>query len=66
MSHRMTKLDVVEVCRAGGLEVSASRAEAWKRAANQGKRRYTPITEAEFEAFTAGLVEWARTAYAAD
>lgn len=69
-SHQMDKHDVVEACRLGGLEVSASRAESWSRGvqgqdAERGKRRSIAMTEAEFEAFTNGLPLWARETYQA-
>lgn len=68
ITHQMTKQDVVECCRLGGLTISASRAEAWARGVQgerleRGDHRSTAMTEAEFEAFTAGLVDWAREAY---
>lgn len=63
MSHRLTKQDVAECCRLGGLTVAVSRAEGWKRGASD-TRRHVVMTEAEFDAFTAGLVDWAREAYA--
>ena len=62
MSHRLTKSDTVECCRLGGLEISVSRAEGWKRGVSDS-RRHVAMTDAEFEAFTSGLVEWARGVY---
>jgi len=61
MSHRMTHLDVVECCRLGGLAVTRSRAEGWGR---RDERRHQRMREADFAAFTAGLVDWSRAAYA--
>lgn len=63
ISHRLTKLDIVECCRLGGLEISNSKAEAWRRASSSDHRHVTRMTEAEFDAFTRGLVDWAREAY---
>lgn len=66
ISHRLSKHDIVECCRLGGLEVSSSRAEAWRRSSSSDHRFVTKMTEEEFGAFTYGLVEWARSAYASD
>ncbi|MPM20185.1 hypothetical protein SDC9_66614 [bioreactor metagenome] len=65
-SHRMTRHDVVACCRLGGADVSASRAEAWSRRAGGDSRRSGAMTRDDFEAFTAGLVDWAREAYKDD
>lgn len=67
-SHEMSKHDVVEACRHGGVEITASRAEAWARTwrggtPDRGDRRSTAMTEAEFMGFVAGLVTWARGHY---
>lgn len=62
ISHRMSKHDVVVACQRGGLEITPSRAEAWARG-EQDARRHIAMSEAEFEAFTRGLVDWAREAY---
>jgi len=62
ISHKMERQDVVEACRSGGLEITASRAEGWARGQND-ERRYVPMQEHEFDAFTRGLVDWAREAY---
>lgn len=64
-SHQMTRGDVVEACRLGGLDITTSRAEGWSRGASD-TRRHVAMTDAEFDAFTSGLVDWAREAYAAD
>lgn len=61
-SHAMTRADIVECCRLGGLEISGSMADAWSRRAGTDARRANPMTEAQFEAFTAGLVDWIRNA----
>lgn len=61
MSHRMGHADVVEACRLGGLVVSRSKAEGWAR---RDERRHQRMGEQDFEAFTRGLVGWARAAYA--
>lgn len=66
MSHRLVKADIVECCRLGGIEISLSKAEAWRRSAASRHRHVTAMTEAEFDAFTYGLVEWAREAYRDD
>ena len=67
----MSRDDVVECVRLGGLEITRSRAEAWSRgkqggALERGARRSSPMTEAQFDAFTAGLIPWARGAYDRD
>ena len=67
-SHEMSKHDVVEACRHGGIEITNSRAEAWARAwrggaLDRGDRRSTAMTEEEFMGFVAGLVPWARGHY---
>lgn len=62
ISHQLTKHDVVECCRLGGLVISGSKAEAWKRSASN-PRRHAEMTGEEFEVFTRGLVDWAREAY---
>lgn len=51
--------EVVDICRAGGIEIAVSRVEGWKRNPRDN-RRYVVMSEAEFDAFTAGLPEWAR------
>lgn len=63
MSHRLRKHEIAECCRRGGMTISASRAEGWTRGASD-TRRHVTMTEAEFDAFTSGLVDWAREAYA--
>lgn len=55
-SHELDKREVQECCRLGGLEITVSRAEGWSRT---DARRSTVMTEAEFDAFTQGLVQWA-------
>lgn len=62
-SHRMTKHDVVACCALGGIEITVSRAEGWNR---NDERRHTAMTAAEFDAFTAGLPQWARENYTED
>lgn len=70
ISHRMVREDVVVACRAGGLEISGSRADGWRRGTQgghleRGARRAVWMTQQEFEAFCGGLPDWAREAYAA-
>ena len=62
MSHKMERHDVVAACRAGGLEITASRAEGWARGSSD-TRRHVRMAAEEFDAFTRGLVEWAREVY---
>lgn len=62
ISHRMSRADVVECCRLGGLDITPSRAEGWSRGRSD-TRRHVVMSGADFEAFTRGLVEWARQAY---
>lgn len=62
MSHRMNRADVAECCQLGGMEISNSRAEGWARGASDA-RRHVIMTADDFEAFTAGLPEWAKQHY---
>lgn len=55
----LTKQDVKDILSCGGIEVSSSRAEGLTRSASD-RRRFSPMREDEFEAFTSGLVDWAR------
>ena len=59
MSHQLDKAEIVEICLLGGLEISGSRAEGWKRSTSD-TRRHVRMTESEFDAFTTGLVTWAK------
>ena len=61
-SHAMSRPDIIECCRIGGMEISSSTADAWARRIGGERRRAAPMSEAQFEAFTAGLVEWIREA----
>ncbi|KWT70748.1 hypothetical protein APY04_0809 [Hyphomicrobium sulfonivorans] len=61
LSHAMSRRDVVEAMRLGGVEVSSSRADRWTRADGDSRRGAT-MTEDEFDAFTRGLVEWTKEA----
>lgn len=61
-SHAMNRSEIVECCRLGGMEISGSMADAWGRNAGADARRSAPMTEEQFEAFTAGLVDWIRGA----
>jgi uncharacterized protein YehS (DUF1456 family) len=56
---RLTYPEVVDVCRLGGLEITRSRAEGWNRGEDD-VRRFVKMTEAEFDAFTRGLMDWSR------
>lgn len=49
--------EVVAISRMGGLDVSASRVHGWGR--RQGHPHFRVMTIDEFDAFTAGLPEWA-------
>lgn len=60
-SHAMSRPDVVECCRIGGMEVSASMVDAWGRRAGGPDRRAAAMSKPQFEAFTAGLVGWRRS-----
>jgi len=66
-SHEMSRDEIVECLRLGGMEISRSRADAWRRGwqggtLERGARRSTPMSESEFDAFTSGLIEWAKAA----
>lgn len=62
MSHRMDRKDIVRCCQIGGVNVTGSRVAAWLRS-QSSDRDHAPMTAAEFDAFTYGIVEWAREAY---
>lgn len=62
MTLELTRHDVTAIMRIGGIDVSSSRADGWARKRDAPDDRRTVMTEAEFEAFTTGLVEWARDA----
>lgn len=59
LSLSLSRADVVEIMRLGGIEVSSSRADGWSRPSSDA-RRATTMTEREFDAFTSGLVEWTK------
>lgn len=61
-SHSMSRADVVRCCALGGIEITTSRADGWKRS-EADERRFVRMTEPEFDAFTAGLVAWAAENY---
>ncbi len=69
ISHEMTRADVVECCRFGGMEISGSKADGWQRGGVIRERRGgaeargKPMTEEEFTAFVRGLPDWAARAY---
>ncbi|OWJ71862.1 hypothetical protein CDV50_08595 [Haematobacter massiliensis] len=62
-SHAMSRSDIVKCCRIGGAEISPSTADAWARRQSSDTRRSVAMTEEQFESFTAGLVDWARSTY---
>lgn len=70
----LSRDDVVEVLRLGGVDVSKSRADAWGRGeaaekwsgTGQGQRRMAPMSDEEFDSFCAGLVEWMKNADKSD
>ena len=55
----LDKHDVAEILRLGGGEASLSEIEGWSRRESD-QRRYRSMSEAQFDVFTRGLVEWAR------
>lgn len=57
-SHNLDRQQVAEMCRVGGLTVSSSKVQGWQQGRDSG--RFVKITEADFDAFTYGLAEWAR------
>lgn len=59
LAMELSRDDVVEIMRLGGVEISSSRADGWSRASADTRRGAT-MSEPEFEAFTFGLVEWTR------
>lgn len=60
LALELTRHDVVEIMAAGGVTVSSSRADGWMRRRDVADGRRTVMSEAEFDAFTRGLVEWSR------
>lgn len=65
ISHRLTRDDTVEIMRLGGVVITRNRADAYQRSdddASRGRKDGAPVrmTEAEFDAFTNGLVTWTR------
>lgn len=57
LAMELSRGDVVECMRIGGVIVSGSRVDGWARSQSDPTRR-TLMTEHEFDAFTRGLVEW--------
>lgn len=62
LSHRMSRTDIARCCALGGLEITASRSDGWKRSPSS-ERRFVSMTAEEFDAFTAGMPEWASENY---
>lgn len=60
LAMEMSRSDVVECMRIGGIPVSGSRADGWMRSQADTSRR-TLMTEPEFDAFLTGLVEWSKS-----
>jgi len=60
ISLRLNRHDVVDIMSRGGIAISSSRADGWTRPRDGRDDRTTVMGEDEFEAFTRGLVEWAR------
>lgn len=56
---RLERGEIVEICRLGGRKISLSKADGWMRSPSDA-RRFQRMSAEEFEAFTSGLVEWAR------
>lgn len=59
MSLALTKHDVAEIMRIADLPCSTSEIEGWQRRTDDSRRHRT-MTEQQFDAFTRGLVDWAR------
>ena len=70
-AFQLSRRDVVDICRLGGLEISASKADGWKRGAQTYRnpdagsrdpedleRRDKSVSDAEFAAFWRGLTIW--------
>ena len=55
----LDRADIVEIMRLAESPVSSSQADGWMRPDND-TRRSRPMSEAEFDAFTRGLVEWSK------
>lgn len=56
LACRLSRANVVECMSIGGISISNSRADGWMR--SQSDDRRTLMTEAEFDAFLSGLVEF--------
>ncbi len=59
MAFELNRREVVEIMKIGGMPVSSSHIDGWARPGNDAQRS-RPMTEAEFDAFTFGLVEWSK------
>lgn len=70
-AFQLGRRDVVDICRLGGLEISGSRADGWRRGAGTYRkpdagshdpgnleRRDKPVGDDEFAAFWRGLALW--------
>lgn len=55
----LSKQDVVEIFQMAGVKISVSRPAGWRRSESD-VRRHIVMHEDEFNAFTAGLIPWAR------
>lgn len=60
LAMELSRGDVVECMRIGGVNVSGSRADGWSRLQTDETRR-TLMSEAEFDAFLFGIAEWAKS-----
>lgn len=56
----LTEDDVVAICHLGGLNIEKDRARRWARSPDAGPRRFSLMSDAEFDAFCAGLPAWAK------
>ena len=56
LSHQLAEKDTVEICVAGGLKISRSRAKGW--AYSPEHRKYYRMNWGELEAFLEGLCIW--------
>lgn len=59
IAFEIDRYDVVAICAAGGLKISSSLADGWVRSTSDD--RFRQMSEAEFDAFCAGLVYWSKT-----
>jgi len=56
LALELNRHDVVEICRLGGVDVSASQADGWARRSDSAK--FVVMTREQYYGFLDGLVIW--------